>query len=62
MQGMSINNNLYSEGAKTKLNNTNLDKAERQEGYIVSTEQGVEQHFLNSSVEVAFQLLHFCPN
>lgn len=41
---------------------TNLDKAERQEGDIVSTEQGVEQHFLDPPVEVALQLLHLCTN
>lgn len=44
------------------MDHTNLDKAERQEGYVVSTEQGVEQHFLDSPVEVALQLLHFRSN
>lgn len=48
-------------GAKQEenLENANLDKAERQEGHVVSTEQGVEQHFLDSPIEVALQLLHF---
>lgn len=36
-----------------KKNSTNLDKAERQEGDIVSTEEGVKQHFFNSPVKVA---------
>lgn len=44
------------------MTDTNLYKAERQEGYVVSTEQGVEQHFLDSPVEVALQLLHLCSN
>jgi len=41
---------------------TNLDEAERQEGDVVGAEQGVEQHFLDSPVEVALQLLHLCSN
>lgn len=45
-----------------KGKNTNLDKAERKKGYIVCTEQRVEQHFLDSAVKVALQLLHFCSN
>lgn len=38
---------------KPQVTDTNLDKAERQEGYVVSTEQWVEQHFLDSPVKVA---------
>lgn len=41
---------------------TNLYEAEWQKGYVVSTEQWVEQHFLDSSIEVALQLLHLCSN
>ncbi len=44
------------------MTDTDLDEAERQEGYVVSTKQRVEQHFLDSSVEVALQLLHLCSN
>lgn len=44
------------------MEQTNLDKTERQEGHIVSAEQGVEQHFLDTPVEVALQLLHLSPN
>lgn len=47
---------------KPQIEQTDLDKAERQEGHIVSAEQGVEQHFLDAPVEVALQLLHFGPN
>lgn len=47
---------------KPALEQTNLDKTERQEGHIVSAEQGVEQHFLDTPVEVALQLLHLSPN
>lgn len=34
-------------------NSTNLDKAERQEGDVVSTEEGVKQHFFDSPVKIA---------
>lgn len=44
------------------MHDTNLDKAERQEGYVISTEKGIEEHFLNSPIKVALQLFHFCSN
>lgn len=47
---------------KQKKNCTNLDKAERQEGNIVSAEERVEQYFFDSPVKVALQLLHLRPN
>lgn len=41
---------------------TNLNEAEGQECYIVGTEQRVEQHFFDSPVKVALELLHLCSD
>lgn len=37
---------------------THFNKAEWKEGHIVGTEEWIEEHFLNTTVEVSLQLLH----
>lgn len=39
-----------------------LHKAQRQEGHVVGTEEGIEENLFDSAVEVGFQALHLIAN
>ena len=39
-----------------------LDEAEGEEGYVVSAEEGVEEDFLDATVEVAPEFLHLAAD
>lgn len=55
---LSLNTWINMTITKTTPACTNLDKAERQEGYVIGAEEWVEEHFFNSAVKVTLEFLN----